>query len=535
MILASILVFSFLLRAYGAFYALPYAFGVDEEYVMNPVLCQFFTRFDLDPHWYGAPSSFEMYTIAIVVAMLLALTAAFQLLSGRISSVPDFIHLVRHDDRLQEFLFGASIGAGRILIIVFAVLTIYAVYRIAKDIEGEKAGWLAALILSLSPLHCDHSRIIRPDIPSAFLITFSTLFLMKSVRNGVATRALRLSALLAGMSMSAKWTSGISLLPVLTVAAARDLKALPHDLKELISTATVQTALFFLAGFFIFAPFAVLNFPQAYAGLMSETLRNHLNAESGLYLDNLWWNIRAGLIDGSGGVLFFAFACIGFVSTVRNKRPDVRVLALFPAMYLLIMSDAEFRWNHWMIPLLPIEAVFSASGVMGTASFLRERFSPQRARWGSLLLLAVISVNLTWVAKERIEIAVETSRGGPAMAAKTWIEANLPPGSGVAYEFYGPPLKARPRADLRLYDREWSKVISWPVSKYRKEGVQYLVINTYFKDEFYRKPDRCWWQIGRYEEIEREADKVQSFPEIGSSKPAIEVYKIRPSSVSNLI
>ena len=526
--LAVILIFSFFLRLYGAFYGLPYAFGVDEEYVMNPVLYQFFTRFDFDPHWYGQPSSFEMYTVAAVVAVLLAGSALCLLFMGKISGLAGFVQLVRHDDNLQEFLFGASVGAGRILMIVFSVLTIYAVYEIAKSMAGKKAGWIAAIALSLSPLFCDHSRIIRPDIPSAFLITLSTLFLMKSLRGVFSKRMLAISALFAGFSMSAKWTSGISLLPVMGVALAFDLIDPPNSLKKLTFSSSALALFCYVLGFFIFAPFAILRFPDAFAGLMLETLRSHMNAESGPYLENLWWNVRHGLIRGFGGPFFFIFACIGFIRTIRDSRRDIRIMALFPVFYLLILSDAEFRWDHWMIPVLPFEAVFTAYGVMTAVGILRERCSPSLARFWNLLLVAALSMNLVGTAIERIKIADELSRGGPNIAAKVWIEANLPPGSGVAYEFYGPPLKARPRADLRLYDREWKKVISWPVSKYRKEGVEYLVLETYFEDEFYHHPDRSAWQIRRYEEIKREADMVQSFPEIGSTKPAIEIYRIHP-------
>lgn len=522
-----ILLSGFMLRAYGCGYGLPWLFGVDEDYVMNPVLYQFFTRFDFNPHWFGAPDSFMMYTVAALVAIILIALAGFFILSGRVVGLDAFIDLVYHDRATKELLFSSSIVAGRLLMIAYATLTIYAVYRIGRKLFGQTAGLWAALFLAISPMHIDQSRIIRPDIPSTMLIAWSTYFLILYLENTGRCFFLRIAAFFSGVSMAAKWTSGMSLIPVFFVALACDWRKKPSDLRSLFKAKTIQTSLFFFLGFLVFAPFAVLNFATAYGDFILETLRPVAGHESFPFFQNCIWYIRIGLTKGFGGVLLALLAFIGLMRVLLSRQKFVRLLIFFPLVYFIMIGVSIFRWPRWIIPILPFEAVFAAVGVRALTVDWITGFKKPLARTVRVLFFGVLAWSVFHILAFDAHEAVKLTRQDQRILAKSWLETHLPQGAGVAYEAFGPPLEIKPREDLHLVNQSWSLVISWSISKYRREGIDYLVLNQEFRQNYRSEAMKYPRQNSRYDEIEKNAELVQSFENPEYPGPVLYIYHLR--------
>src|SRR5258708_22082891 len=73
--------------------------------------------------------------------------------------------------RLWGSIFGTSEVALRSLSILFAVATIYVVYRIGRELISSKAGLIASLLLATSGLHVYYSQEARMYSMSTFLVS----------------------------------------------------------------------------------------------------------------------------------------------------------------------------------------------------------------------------------------------------------------------------------------------------------------------------------------------------------------------------
>lgn len=76
-------------------------------------------------------------------------------------------------------LFGSSEIISRLLSVILGVGTVYLTYLLGKRLFDSKTALLAALLLSLSPLHVYYSQETRMYSLSAFSVTLSFLYLWK--------------------------------------------------------------------------------------------------------------------------------------------------------------------------------------------------------------------------------------------------------------------------------------------------------------------------------------------------------------------
>ncbi len=72
----------------------------------------------------------------------------------------------------------------RMSAVIFAMLTIFAVYRVGAFLFGKKTGLLASFILTISPFHIYYSREVRSYSMVALTVLLSVYFLIKALRYG---------------------------------------------------------------------------------------------------------------------------------------------------------------------------------------------------------------------------------------------------------------------------------------------------------------------------------------------------------------
>ncbi|MBU1031365.1 glycosyltransferase family 39 protein, partial [Patescibacteria group bacterium] len=79
-------------------------------------------------------------------------------------------------------LFGYSEIAVRLPSVIFGVLTIYITYLIGKKLISGKLGLLAALLLSINPLHIYYSQEARMYSLAAFAVAVNVYLLVKLIK-----------------------------------------------------------------------------------------------------------------------------------------------------------------------------------------------------------------------------------------------------------------------------------------------------------------------------------------------------------------
>ena len=278
------------------------------------------------------------------------------------------------------FLFTASLGysvmAGRILSIIFSVLTMVLVYRYARKRFGLTAGLTAILILSLDMAggtYVVYSRYALPDVASAFWATLG-MILIFSYSERKSIRYLYGAALAVGLGISTKYNAGMAVLPLALAAwwAVRD-----GQWKQGI-TVLLLTAAGFLAG----SPGWILKPDSFLAGYLFEAhhmARGHLGGHS---MDWLWffqdlWHTRTIILPVLAATVLYSFR--------KHRRIDILFLVLALPSFLVI-GQFEKKGIHYMFFLYPVAALFVGRFVQALRNRTGER------RYARLLFTAAVAV-----------------------------------------------------------------------------------------------------------------------------------------------
>ena len=116
-------------------------------------------------------------------------------------------------------------------------------------------------------------------------------------------------------------------------------------------------------GYFIFAPFTLIEFRELLKALAFEARGTHLGAERLPGLQTHIWYLNGALRGGIGGLFFEVFAAIGLLLIFFKKSRGKQLLfIIFPLLYFLIIGCAKLRWERWLIPVLPFEAILFSVG-----------------------------------------------------------------------------------------------------------------------------------------------------------------------------
>lgn len=529
-----ILLSAFLIRFTGLNYGLPFLYDPDEPFLVDPAI-DILTTGDLNPHWFDWPGSFVIYLLAILFAIILGTYFLYSSILGYVHSLSDFKELVksnpifyfRHNPTLYYF-------SGRLVMVFFAIITIYVVYLIAKKLFDKPTGTLAAFCLAISPLHIGFSRTIRADIPTTMLVMLSTYFLLRSLNQNRNAKSLMLSSLFAGFSIAAKYTSGIIISPILIHCLITDSKQTKLlTTKYFVDSAKIKTnlsraLLSIFIGFFIFAPFVILDWRQSIGDMIYMARPTHLGHERLPGMQNHIWYLTNPLQKGIGGLFFEIFAVLGLCLILSKKSYKETLFLAFPILFFLIIGCGRLRWSHWMMPVLPFEAILFGVGFYSSYNYLIRRKVFQGLRLKIFFLFAIVIILASFPAvTSEIKQAIKLSRLDTRTIAKDWIEKNLPSGSKIAYEYYAPHLHVNPKGSLTLMNFGWERIVCEPLSFYINQSVDYIIITSAFKERCYNEPEKYSKEISRYEALKTEAELIKVFDIKENPGPVIEIYRLK--------
>lgn len=525
-----ILILALILRYRGINYGLPYIYR-DEGSFVNPSIKMLVTG-DLNPHWFGHPGSFVMY----LLLLLFSIYFIFYFIFGYVHNLSDFQQLFSNDPSL--FYLG-----GRLLMILFALLTIYLVYLITNNLFNRAVSILASFLLAISPLHTEYSRFIRTDIAATVLVMFSIYFLLRFVDSqNKNTKLLILSSLFAGFSIATKYTAGIIIFPILIhclIVDSKQKRSLKYE-KKIINLFNLKNifniaAIFIFTGFLIFAPFVLLDPFQAIKDIIVENRGAHMGQEKLPGIQNYLWYLTFSLRGGIGGLFFEMFAGLGLLLIIYKKSYEKYLFLIFSILYFLIVGSMNLRWEHWFIPILPFEAIFFGLGYYYSYKYIIQRkifqntrlkiFLPKTRIICSVFVVIIILGSLPPIIND-INEGTKLSRLDTRTAAKIWIENNLPDGSIIEYDVAGPQLKKWPRNNFTTTDWGWYRGGLKPLSYYKNQSVDYIIItNAYiYKDMYYKEPGKYAKEISNYNELLNGAELIKVFDNKDNPGPIIEIY-----------
>jgi len=505
---------------------------------------------DLNPHFFNYPT-FAFYLQFLGQGLLFLLLK----LRGVVDSTLDY-RVFYVLDKTPFYLMGRGITA------LFGAATVLATLAIGRRVGGLAVAAVAATIVAVNHSHIAKSQVIEVDVPLTFLATLCCFFSLR-ILGAPRRRDYLLAGLCGGLATSTKYNGALLALPILLahLLATADRPPggpPPGPARRRARAGTGRSraaprhggwgnlglaALVFVTSFFLTSPYVLLDQRGFWTGFRYES-QHMRDAHFGLADGPAVLYYLRVMTDSLFGwpLALLAGAALVFYVAVR-RRGWALVLAVFPVVYVALISSWQVTAERYILPLLPLAAVFGAVPVVEASDRLRRVRAWLPAAAVAILLAIIVAPSLVAYRRELGRL-----RGDTRTLARAWIEARVPPGSFLLLEPYGPePLGAtylqnlesdvrdrilKERPDARIY-----AVMFMPMYQVRSENtaifydprlyadVADLVVTSSAVSSRYRaNPTLFRAQNAFYDTLETRWTRLREFGPADGGGPRLTVY-----------
>lgn len=285
----------------------------------------------------------------------------------------------------HEFLFEANNNAdqivfwARIPMILVAMLLGFYIFRWASELYNKKAGYLALVLFSFSPLVIAHSRLVTTDVGvGAFM--FISLYYFWRFCQAPSIKMIVFTGLAAGLAFSAKFT-GIYLIPMLGILAVVHQAGKTAGIRDLVYSKSsrrmvLNLVIIFAIGLGVLVlSYGVFEFPKYFTGFKQVTAHSIIGHKSfllGEYSSEGFWSYfpLAFIFKTPLPMLVLLMASIILYKWTKHKNYNEAFLFIPFVLYL-----ASFMVNELSIGIRHILSAYPLMFVfVGKLSTLKFRY-----------------------------------------------------------------------------------------------------------------------------------------------------------------
>jgi 4-amino-4-deoxy-L-arabinose transferase-like glycosyltransferase len=431
--------------------------------------------------------------------------------------------------------------AARLLSAACGVASVYLVYRLGRDAYSRATGLVAAACLAVVPLHVRYSHYAVTDVPATALgLLALLLFSGAALRRD--RRLLLWGAVAAGLATSTKYNLGML---VLSGAVACWFVVTSSETsgrgRRFARTLAVRLLAPMLLGFVAGTPFAVLDPGHFFGDLHRQreiVARGWLGFEH--TTSGYWYNLDPNL-TGSIGVVLLLLGLAGIVVALVRRTPVDLLLTAFAVPYYLYVSSWHELMDRYMLPIVPILLLLGARAALAAVAAARSK-GRRTGVVATVVLAAVIAAGVAVPLAGAVRDDRALKGDDTRTIAAEWFEANVPAGTIVAAEPYGPSLVAV--ADLPAYRAAGEAPVAYDVvplplplpgqtdaapdlDRLRSQGVQYVAVSSFVGDRVDDASGAYPAQSAFYRALETQATLVTTVsPGPGQRGPTIRIYRI---------
>lgn len=519
--LAGVLACTLFLHLWGIRHDLPY---ITDDPAFVSAAGRVATSASPNPRWFGHPGSTLIYPLAAIFRIWKvalyggALLPPDPQLQALLDSSPAEFHLL-----------------GRVLGVVYALLSVLLVYRVGRIAFGEETAVIGSLLAALCPTEI-FDKMVRTDSAS---LLFCLLALWCCLR--LAAQPSAKNQILAGTAIGFAIGTKYYLAVLVGVLALVDGVLLWRQVTQggNITAALLSALVGFVAvgcGFAVSTPYFFLDYATAAKDLQTELRSSHIGADGLSPPQNFLWYLR--MLPQTISWPQTVAAVAGMTLGLARRGFYPLLLLAFAVAFLTGISLHPLHWSRWLIPLLPVVALFAAHGLHTAATFVANASpAPRVIKWGALVLGVG---TLLWSPVERL-IQLDRLHASPStrVLARQWITEHLPTGSGIAFEWetLPPPIKAdglglghwiardagRDFKELSMSKLAVRGSIRW----YAQQGFRYLVTSNLFYAYYPENAERYPKEAAFYRRLLAEGRLLyQVSPSADHEGPEIRVYEI---------
>lgn len=278
-------------------------------------------------------------------------------------------------------------GWGRGLVALLGAATLIPCYWLGHRLYNRRTALLAALFLSLVPMHVAAGGIVSPEVPAGLLVLLAVWCALRLWEEGTAGWALG-AGTCAGLAAATHYPAALVLLVPLLALALRPAVSTPAARVPPRWALVLMVLAGALVAFLLACPAALLQTERFVAGL-AEATRAYFPPEgwAGTALGYLW---REGL-----GVGPAVLAVLGLLLLLPRFRRKESLLFLFPVALYLALLLPRARFARDLAMLAPWVALLAAYGVDRLSAWLEARVRrPAWLRRGIPWALALLAAGL---------------------------------------------------------------------------------------------------------------------------------------------
>jgi 4-amino-4-deoxy-L-arabinose transferase-like glycosyltransferase len=521
--------------------------------------------FDLNPHFFNYPTLFfyvQLAGQAFTFGLLRLLDVFAPEHPWGVASSLD-IRALYTLDKTPFYLVGRGIS------VLFAAATVIVTWKIGRRVGGAAAA--AALLVGLNHFHISKSQVIEVDVPLTLFVLLACLFALRILE--VPTRRnYVLAGLFCGLATSTKYSGALLPLAILVAhfvalrrfappdkapapspkrvrrkpgasrppgsAAARSSLASGVLWRRLLLSGVVAVAALFLT-----SPYILLDSDAFWAGFNYE--RQHMNIGHFGLDDSPALQYYAGVLATSllGWPLAIASLAGLLYLIVVRRAAWAMVLAVFPIVYVSLISSWSMKAERYVMPLMPLACLLAAAA---TADVVRRaRPATPRLVPATVAALALVCALPTFAYYDDV---FRRARGDTRTLARDWLEENAADGSFLVTEAYGPePFHAidmanvapdlRERIEKARAGKKMFGYLQLPMLQVQSDVVSifydlnlytmadYMITSTGVSTRYKDNPGRYAQMLRFYADVERRYTKVAEFGEPEGAGPRLTIYK----------
>ncbi len=269
---------------------------------------------------------------------------------------------------------GQQIWLPRLIIIIFSLLSIVAIYLLVKQLsDNEYLSLLSAFLLTVLPLGIYFGRNIQPDMPALFCVLLSFYFFIKW-KDTYNKNDLFYSALAISFAGLFKMTFLVAALPILILAPyEKIIHWFKKDKKELFQQ--ICSGAMGILPFVIIQSIFEFTIKDPSKKNVDIGISTFFNIFSGSYWGNTWPAVNSYIADNYTWFLMW-IAVVGFVFAVmkRDTKLGKFLLAYSIAIpvYAGLLSGKIGGHSYYQLPFLPLIAILIAYALVSMGSMLKQ-------------------------------------------------------------------------------------------------------------------------------------------------------------------
>lgn len=474
----------------------------------------------LDPRFFHYPSLviYVEYLVIVAVKVVLALT-----------------HTATDTAALKWTWFdlpGAFYVPGRAAIALFGAATTLPAYWMGRGARGPATGLIAGLLVAFHPALIRKSQMIDVDVPLTFFVmaALAAAWSLTRADGGRRVRQAAFAGALVGLATSTKYPGILAALPLVVVLVQRAIRFRGPSRVPEFAFAGLAMMLAFAAT----SPYFFLDSATAMRDLAAE--RTHM--ELGHFGSDAGSSVGFYAASWFGSTMGWALGAAALLGALQfgivKREPWALVLLTFVVPLLAILCSAPLRADRYLLPAVPAVMLIAAAWLVALfESRTRSRADSRDAL--VLVALCLLTDGSRFAAHARV-LGPDTRT-----VSKRWIERNLPSGSMVILEPYGPELPgplARLAAGVGGHDpggvQFWTLEIPMFQVEAERSAVFYdprlypqadaWVVTGAVRDRYLAEPARFPVQSAFYRWLAAEWREVARFRLATGSGPEIVVY-----------